>query len=75
MFGVPDEDEIDIDLATDGYLRPLTGEFTIQARHGVRHMLLVGRQADPVKVFAVNLDAGPADGNLGEFDLSDSCPQ
>lgn len=59
----------------DAYLEPSSGDFTIRARHGVRHIFVVGRGKDPVRVFTVNLDAGSdAPVDLGEYDLSDSCP-
>jgi hypothetical protein len=55
-------------------LIPSTGEFTIRARHGVRHLLVVGRDEHPVKTFAINMVAGQAQSDLGELDVSDSCP-
>lgn len=74
LFAIPPRIDPDLFSTFDGTIEAATGEFTIRARFGVRHMLVVGRGNEPVKVFAVNLDAGSADHDLGEFDLSDACP-
>jgi hypothetical protein len=50
-----------------------SGKFSVSARYGARHLIIVGKDADPVKVFTVNLDYSSGS-DLGEFDLSDSCP-
>lgn len=74
LFGVPPEPGPRLGSTSEGYLEPTTGEFEIRARHGVRHMIVVGKGPDPVKVFAANLIAGSPVADLGEFDLSGSCP-
>lgn len=76
LFGVAPESGPLLGSTHDGYIEaPASGEFSIRARHRVRHMIIVGKGADPVKVFTADLDAGSnASVDLGEFDLSDSCP-
>jgi hypothetical protein len=36
-------------------------------------LIVVGYDSEPLKAFAVNVDAGSTGADLGEFDLSDSC--
>lgn len=74
LFGVPTGVANSSGEVQDANLEPSTGEFRILARHGVRHALLVGSRNSPVKVFAVDLDAGTTDADIGEFDLSGACP-
>lgn len=64
-FGVRSEPAPLLGSTYDGHLAPTTGAFTIRARHGVRHMIVVGKGHNPVKVFAAD---------LGESELSGSCP-
>lgn len=73
-FGVPPEPGPPLGSTYDGCLEPTTGEFTIRTRRGVRHMIVVGKGKDSVKVFAANLIAESPIADMGEFDLSGSCP-
>jgi hypothetical protein len=74
LFSAPPKPDPDLFSTFDAYVEPATGEFTIGARHGVRQLIVVGYGPDPVKVFAVNVEADIARADLGDFDLSDSCP-
>lgn len=52
-----------------------TGRFTIEARRGVRHLIVVGKGKHPIKAFAANYDGRRAGVDLGEFDVSRWCPE
>lgn len=63
---------------TDAYestVEPTDGSFTIVSRFGVRHLIVVGRGRDIVKVFARNLDPTQPKVDPGYFDVGDSCPE
>lgn len=69
MFGTADESR-----AIEGYVRTTDGSFRVDFPSGERLIVVVGRDREPVKVFAVNVTAG-ARNNIGNVDLSGSCPK
>lgn len=56
-------------------VEPSTGEFSVLAMMWNRQLVVVGRGRDPVKAFAVNIPLGIREPPLGDFDVSDSCPE
>lgn len=72
LFGVPPNGASPFGNPYDGFV-DATGKFSFSVRYGVRHLMIVGKDADPLKTFAVNLEYS-GDSDLGDFDLTDSCP-
>jgi hypothetical protein len=68
MFGTPEQS-----IALQGYVRRSDGYFRIDFSEGVRLIVVVGKEKEPVKAFAVDVTLG-AKNNLGDIDLSGSCP-
>lgn len=59
----------------EGRIDPANGSFTLEASmRGVRHVLVVGTDKQPLKVFAVDVIVGGKN-DAGDLDLSGSCPK
>ena len=59
----------------DGHVRLTDGSFVITgAMRGERHILVVGRGRDTVKVVGIDVVAG-GQNPLGDIDLTDACPK
>jgi len=57
----------------EGYIDPTSGSFTITARmRGERHILVIGKWRDPVKVLGVNVTSGAGRSEVGEIQLQSS---
>lgn len=56
-------------------VEPSTGAFSVVAMMWNRQLIVVGRGSDPIKAFAANISLGIREPLLGDFDVSDSCPE
>jgi hypothetical protein len=59
-------------LSHEGYIRA-DGSFTLEVQDGHRHVIVVGKDAMPLKVIAVNVVEGPV-ADLGIVDVTGNCP-
>jgi hypothetical protein len=59
----------------EGSIDPTTGTFSMHANFtGERHILVIGKAAEPVRVFAMNLIKGGTN-DAGIIDLRAACPK
>lgn len=58
----------------EGFIDPSNGSFSLVASlRGERHIIVIGRNKDPVKVIAANVEVGGMN-DLGTIQLSGLCP-
>lgn len=69
MFGTPDVSKV-----LQGYIRRSDGFFRIHSISGERLLVVVGKDKNPVRVFAVDVTAGGKN-EIGIVDLAGSCPK
>lgn len=70
MFGPPGEA-----WAYDGHIRS-NGDFTLGGKMpGVRHMLVVGKGKQAIKVVALDVAVGITRNDAGNIELGGTCPQ
>jgi hypothetical protein len=61
--------------AYDGHIRS-DGKFSISGNMpGVRHMIVVGKDKQPIRVIAVDVTVGIAENEAGSVDLTGLCPK